>query len=83
MDDVHILNLLWERSDLALPALQRRFGPRLYHTAYNILGNGFSNSYDIFSVTERFLQIKNDIGWIPISSPSVIWVAISLPTKTT
>ena len=39
MDDVHILNLLWERSDLALPALQRRFGPRLYHTAYNILGN--------------------------------------------
>ena len=39
MDDVHILNLLWEHSDLALPALQRRFGPRLYHTAYNILGN--------------------------------------------
>ncbi len=39
MDDVHILNLLWERSEEALPILQRRFGLRLYRTAYNILGN--------------------------------------------
>jgi RNA polymerase sigma-70 factor (ECF subfamily) len=39
MDDVHILKLLWERSDAALSALQQRFGTRLYCTAYNILGN--------------------------------------------
>ena len=39
MDDVHILKLLWDRSDTALSTLQQRFGLRLYRTAYNILGN--------------------------------------------
>ncbi len=34
--------------------------------AYNILGSDFSNKYDIFGISERFLKIKNDIGWTPI-----------------
>ena len=39
MDDAHILDLLWARSEAALTALQQRFGSQLYHTAYNILGS--------------------------------------------
>lgn len=33
--------------------------------AYNILGTDFSKNYDIFGATERFMKIKNDIGWEP------------------
>ena len=39
MDDIHILDLLWARSESALAALQQQFGLRLYRTAYNILGS--------------------------------------------
>lgn len=39
MDDIHILDLLWKRSEAALTALQQQFGLRLYRTACNILGN--------------------------------------------
>lgn len=35
--------------------------------AFEILGSGFSSSYDIYSCTERFLEIKNDIGWTPFN----------------
>ena len=33
--------------------------------AYEILGGGFESSYDIYSCAERFLEIKEDIGWEP------------------
>ena len=39
MDDKYIVQLLWERSRDAIPALTQRFGGRLQHTAMNILGN--------------------------------------------
>lgn len=35
-------------------------------TAYATLGNDFSTNYDIYGCAERFLQIKEDIGWEPI-----------------
>lgn len=38
MDDRHIISLLWERSEKAIDALQKKFGKRLYQTAINILG---------------------------------------------
>lgn len=39
MDDRHILELLWSRTESAIEALARRFGGRLYRTAMNILGS--------------------------------------------
>ena len=33
--------------------------------AYDILGSDFSEEYDIFGCTKRFLEIKEDIGWEP------------------
>lgn len=33
--------------------------------AYNILGGSFSKNYNIFGCAERFLKIKEDIGWTP------------------
>ncbi|MBR2880571.1 MAG: RICIN domain-containing protein [Oscillospiraceae bacterium] len=33
--------------------------------AYDRLGSGFSQRYDIFSIAKRFLEIKNVIGWEP------------------
>ena len=39
MDDKYIVQLLWERSQDAIPALTQRFGGRLQRTAMNILGN--------------------------------------------
>lgn len=39
MEDKKILDLLWERSREAIPALARRFGGRLQRTAMNILSN--------------------------------------------
>lgn len=33
--------------------------------AYDILGSDFSEKYDIFGCTKRFLEIKEDIGWEP------------------
>ena len=33
--------------------------------AYDILGQDFSKTYNIFGCTERFLEIKEDIGWEP------------------
>jgi len=33
--------------------------------AYRILSSDFSYTYDIFGCTERFLEIKADIGWNP------------------
>ena len=33
--------------------------------AYDILGSDFSKTYNIFGCTERFLEIKEDIGWEP------------------
>lgn len=39
MEDKKIVDLLWERSRDAIPALARRFGDRLQRTAINILGN--------------------------------------------
>jgi len=37
MDDRHILELLFDRAEAAIDALARRFGPRLYAIAMNIL----------------------------------------------
>ena len=37
MEDIRILQLLWERSENAVAALAARFGKRLYRTALNIL----------------------------------------------
>ena len=39
MDDHRILELLWARAEQAIAELQRRFGPRLYATANNLLGD--------------------------------------------
>lgn len=39
MEDKYIVDLLWERSRDAVPALAQRFGGRLQRTAMNILGN--------------------------------------------
>ena len=39
MEDKRIVDLLWERSREAIPALAQRFGGRLQRTAMNILGN--------------------------------------------
>ena len=39
MDDKHILNLLFDRSEQALAILAQKFGPRLLSTARNILGD--------------------------------------------
>lgn len=33
--------------------------------AYEILGSSFSENYNIFGCTKRFLEIKEDIGWEP------------------
>ena len=33
--------------------------------AYNRLGSDFSKTYNIFGCAERFLEIKEDIGWEP------------------
>ena len=38
MEDQKILSLLWKRAERALDAMARRYGPRLYRTARNILG---------------------------------------------
>ena len=38
MEDRKILSLLWKRAERALDAMARRYGPRLYRTARNILG---------------------------------------------
>ena len=37
MEDIHILQLLWERSEKAVTALSLKFGKRLYRTALTIL----------------------------------------------
>lgn len=37
MDDRHIIQLLFDRAEAAIDALARRFGPRLYAIAMNIL----------------------------------------------
>lgn len=37
MEDRQIIQLLWERAERAIEALARRFGPRIYQTAMNIL----------------------------------------------
>jgi len=63
MDDVHILKLLWERSEAALPALQQRFGSRLYRIAYNILD---SHSDAEEAVNDTLLALWNAI---PPESP--------------
>ncbi len=39
MEDTCILQLLWQRSEAALPKLARRFGKGLLQLAMNILGN--------------------------------------------
>ena len=39
MDDKHITGLLFDRSERALAILAQKFGPRLFLTARNILGN--------------------------------------------
>lgn len=39
MEDKHIIQLLWDRAEGALDALARKFGPRIYQTALNILGS--------------------------------------------
>lgn len=37
MDDYNIISLLWQRSEQAVPELERNFGSRLYTTAMNLL----------------------------------------------
>ena len=39
MDDKQLLDLLWDRADGAVDVLAQQFGPRLYQTAMNILGD--------------------------------------------
>lgn len=39
MDDLHILELLWQRAEGALDALAAKFGRQLHATAINILGD--------------------------------------------
>ena len=39
MEDKQIIKLLFDRSEQALTLLARKFGPRLLHTARNILGD--------------------------------------------
>ncbi len=38
MDEKKILSLLWERSDRAVDALEKKYGKLLYRICYNILG---------------------------------------------
>ena len=58
MDDKHILNLLFDRSEQALAILAQKFGPRLLTTARNILGN---NQDAEECVSDTFLAIWNAI----------------------
>ncbi len=58
MDDIHIIELLWQRSEAALTALQQKFGTRLYRTAYNILG---SPSDAEEAVNDTYLALWNAI----------------------
>jgi len=39
MEDTQILQLLWNRAELAIAALEKKFGRRLKQTALNILGS--------------------------------------------
>ena len=58
MEDKRIIRLLFDRAERALDILARRFGPRLLHTARNIL----SNHQDAEEcVSDTYLAIWNAI----------------------
>ena len=58
MDDKHITRLLFDRSEQALTVLAQKFGPRLFLTAQNILGNTQDAEE---CVSDTFLAIWNAI----------------------
>jgi len=58
MDDRHILQLLWNRSEQAITALANRFGKRLYRLAMNILSNPQDAEE---SVSDTYLALWNAI----------------------
>ena len=58
MEDKRIIRLLFDRSEQALTILNRQFGPRLFHTARNILGDDQDAEE---CVNDTFLAIWNAI----------------------
>lgn len=58
MDDKQIIELLWARAERAIEALARRFGPRLYRTAMNILGSRLDAEE---CVNDSYLAVWNAI----------------------
>ncbi len=58
MEDKAIIRLLFDRDEQALTELKNRFHPRLYHTAFNILG---SREDAEEAVSDTYLALWNAI----------------------
>ena len=58
MEDVKIIQLLWDRAESALEALAKKFGQRLLATARNILGN-FQDAEE--TVSDTYLAVWNSV----------------------
>ena len=58
MEDKNIVAMLFDRNEQALTELEKRFGARLYHTAYNVLG---SREDAEEAVSDTYLAIWNAI----------------------
>jgi RNA polymerase sigma-70 factor (ECF subfamily) len=58
MDEKTILQLLWDRAESAIPALQKTFGKGLYRLAMNILG---SHSDAEETVSDTYFALWNAI----------------------
>ena len=58
MDDHQIIELLWQRSEKAFPAMSQRFGRLLFHTARNILDNDRDAEE---CVNDTYLAVWNSI----------------------
>ncbi len=68
MTDVKLAYVLEKNNAAAAPAefdAAVAFRGKNIKNAYDILGNDFSKTYNIFGVAARFLEIKEDIGWEP------------------
>ena len=68
MTDLKLAYVLEQNNSAAAPsefqASDIFYGKNIIN-AYEVLGTDFSNDYDIYACAERFLEIKNDIGWEP------------------
>lgn len=68
MTDLKVAYVLEQNYVSAVPsefdASQNFYGKDIIN-AYKALGRDFSQTYDIFGCTARFLEIKEEIGWEP------------------